>query len=878
MKPDDNLTRRITSLLRQWTRDWGGLLTILFGLWVVGYVLWLSFSSSNSEYKTIVTDVAIVPVTLIMTALAWRASRHKALDGRVRRAWKIVALAFSAYFVGNLIWFYYEVILGIQPAVSWADPVYLTYYPLLLWGVLTFPMTRRGGKTRLTFGLDAGTVMLGAVMVIWHFLLRPIALAESSSLLESLVTLAFPVGATVLLFGIVVVVLRKPDESVRRALTVLTFGIIVGAVGDLGYAYQALQGVYQGGNWPDKFYMGGFFLMALSGQYQYWSASRRRAQEQPSAQPVPTPDGKLTFSWLPYLGIALGYGVLLVVCINDMVANGGSPLDVLIIGAVIITGLVVARQIVAVRENVRLLNERAARQSEARFRSLVQHSSDIITILAADLTIIYESPSVEPVLGYEAKGLIGRRLLTLLHDDDRPKVEAFFAAVTREPGATALTEYRLRHSDGTLLNIESVGTNMLHDPNVRGIVLNSRNVTGRKRAEEALRVSEEQLRQSQKLESIGTMAGGIAHDFNNLLTVISGNAQLVLAKLEPDSRPHQRLVEVEKAADRAATLTRQMLAFSRRQQLERKTINLNDTIDEILKLLRRTIGADIDLRFQAAGNLATVFADPAQIEQVVMNLVVNARDAMPQGGRLTIETNNATLDESFIQNHPLAEPGRYAHITVSDTGTGIDAVTLARIFEPFFTTKEVGRGTGLGLSMVFGIVKQHNGLIEVSSLVGKGTTFNIYLPVDDKAVAEEVRILQPTLRGGTETILVAEDEEAVRKLTQGFLEDLGYGVLLARDGMEAMELYTANSEQINMLILDVVMPRMGGQEVYEHIRSSGSDVPVIFTTGYSSEMVQSQFIEKTGAPLLRKPYNVEALGRKVRETLDTTRVMEVIYA
>jgi PAS domain S-box-containing protein len=861
-------------------RDWGGLLTILFGLWAVGYILWLSFSSSSSEHKTIVTDVAVLPVTLVMTALAWRASRHKALGGRVRRAWKILAVAFFTYFVGSSIWFYYEVVLGIQPAVSWADPAFLTCYPLLLWGVLSFPMAHRDGKTRLTFGLDAGTVMLGAVMVIWHFLLRPIAMAESSGLLESLVTLAFPVGATVSLFGIVVVVLRKPEEGVRRALAVLTLGIIGVAVGDLGYAHQALQGVYQGGNWPDKFYMGGFFLMALSGQYQYWRASRRSGEAEQSAQPEPvlTRDGKFTFSWLPYLGIALGYGVLLVVCFKDMVENGDGPLDELIIGAVIITGFVVARQVAAVRENVRLLRERAARQSEERFRSLVQHSSDIITVLEADLTIIYESPSVEAVLGYEAKGLVGRGIFTLLHHDDRQKAEAFFAAVMREPGATALGEHRLRHRDGTLLNIESVGTNLLHDPNVRGIVLNSRNVTERKRVEEALRVSEEQLRQSQKLESIGTMAGGIAHDFNNLLTVISGNTQLVLAKLDPDSQPHQRLVEVEAATDRATTLTRQMLAFSRRQQLERKTINLNDTIGEILKLLRRTIGADVDLCFQAAGNLSTVFADPAQIEQVVMNLVINACDAMPQGGRLTIDTDNATLDERFIQNHPLAAPGRYAHIVVSDTGTGMDDVTLARIFEPFFTTKEVGRGTGLGLSMVFGIVKQHNGLIEVSSWLGKGTTFNIYLPVDDKAVAEVERIVQPALRGGTETILVVEDEESLRKLTQMCLEDLGYRVLLARDGVEAMELYRANSGKINMVIMDVVMPRMGGQEAYEQIRSSGSDVPVIFMTGYSSEMAQSQFIEKSGAPLLRKPYKVEALGRKVRETLDTMRVREVIYA
>lgn len=396
----------------------------------------------------------------------------------------------------------------------------------------------------------------------------------------------------------------------------------------------------------------------------------------------------------------------------------------------------------------------------------------------------------------------------------------------------------------------------------------STDITERKRAEDALSDSEEQLRQAQKLESIGTLAGGVAHDFNNLLTVISGNTQLALARLQPDAPILPRLVEIDNAADRAATLTRQLLAFSRRQQLERKTINLNETIHEIMKLLRRIIGEDVEVRFHTATSLAPIFADPSQIEQVVMNLAINARDAMPQGGRLLIETQEVTLDHVYLHNHPLARPGRYAEISVSDTGIGMDDKTRARIFEPFFTTKGIGKGTGLGLSMVYGIVKQHDGLIEVYSEVGQGTIFKVCLPIIEVAVAEEKGQTLLPLRGGTETILVAEDEGPLRVLAESVLSELGYTVRLACNGEEAVEIYAANQEQIDLMILDVVMPRMGGHEVYEQVRSSGSEVPVIFMTGYSAEMVRGSFIEKTGTPLLQKPYSVEMFGRKVREVID----------
>jgi signal transduction histidine kinase/ActR/RegA family two-component response regulator len=390
----------------------------------------------------------------------------------------------------------------------------------------------------------------------------------------------------------------------------------------------------------------------------------------------------------------------------------------------------------------------------------------------------------------------------------------------------------------------------------------------RKLAEQALVESEKRLQHSQKMEAIGTLAGGIAHDFNNLLTAIIGNAQLALAGLRPDDELCDRLIEIEHSGKRAAELTRQLLIFSRRERLEPRTLDLNDTIRPFAEMLRRIIGEDIDLRFKAAADLSTVFANPGQMEQVLMNLAANARDAMPGGGELIIETHNVTIDERYCRTHPYIRTGKYVRISVTDTGSGMDADTQRRIFEPFFTTKEVGKGTGLGLALAYGIIKQHEGIIEVYSEVGHGTTFKIYLPAQVEAVEEKLDETQPVLRGGAETILIAEDDETLQRLLTGMLTGLGYNVILTHDGKAAVETYSNRRDEIDLLILDMVMPRMGGREAYERIRTLRGEVPVIFMTGYSAEMAQTRFVLETGATFIQKPYGIAALGNKVRETLD----------
>jgi PAS domain S-box-containing protein len=513
--------------------------------------------------------------------------------------------------------------------------------------------------------------------------------------------------------------------------------------------------------------------------------------------------------------------------------------------------------------------EDARKAGDERYRRLVEMSPETIAIHSEGVFRFINAAGAKLLGASDSSELIGKPILDIIHPDFRELVMARVQSLNGGTG-TELSEQKVIRLDGQIVDVEVAGIPFTYEdkPAVQIIM---RDVTSRKQAEIERRNLEEQLLQSQKLESIGTLAGGIAHDFNNLLTVISGNAQLGLARLQGDSPIRQRLIEVEKAADRAATLTRQLLAFSRRQQLARRSINLSDTIHEIMKLLRRLIGEDVEVRFSSSANLAPVFADPSQVEQVVMNLAVNARDAMPEGGQLLIETNNVTLDQTYLHNHPLATPGRYVEIKVSDTGTGMDEEIKARIFEPFFTTKATGKGTGLGLATVYGIVKQHDGLIEVYSEVGQGTTFKIYLPVAKHAIETEVQQEQEPVQNGNETILVAEDEEPLRNLTRSVLEALGYTVLLASNGEEAVDIYNTNRDQIDLVILDVVMPRMGGHEACEQIRMSGN-VPVIFMTGYSVEMVRTRFLETAGVPLLQKPYKVDVLGRKVREVLDAAAV------
>jgi two-component system cell cycle sensor histidine kinase/response regulator CckA len=382
------------------------------------------------------------------------------------------------------------------------------------------------------------------------------------------------------------------------------------------------------------------------------------------------------------------------------------------------------------------------------------------------------------------------------------------------------------------------------------------------------RLLEDQLRQSQKMEAVGQLAGGVAHDFNNLLTVIKGNSQLLLERLEATDARRSGVEQIQKAADRAASLTGQLLAFSRKQVVAFRVLDLNGVLANMVQLLHRLIGEHIELSIVPGQDLGHVKADPGQIEQIIMNLALNARDAMPDGGRLIIETANIVLENGHDAQHVSIAPGAYVLVSVADTGAGIAQDVLPHVFEPFFTTKPLGKGTGLGLSTVYGIVKQSNGYISVISEPGKGTTFHVYLPRVEQAVdTMQVPLDAPGSVQGTETILLVEDEDGVRSLIELLLKRNGYTVLPAHSAEEALKILASDTTPVHLLLTDLVLPRMGGRELAEQVAASRRGTKTLFMSGYTDDDVIKDGVLDSRAAFLQKPFSRETLLQKVREVL-----------
>ena len=500
------------------------------------------------------------------------------------------------------------------------------------------------------------------------------------------------------------------------------------------------------------------------------------------------------------------------------------------------------------------------------FRLITENAADMIAVVEIDGRRLYNSPSYERILGYSLEELQATSSFEQIHPDDRQLVREA-AAETRRTGVGRRIEYRMRHKDGSWLVLESTASTVLDaGGRVDKLVIVNRDITARKKLEE-------QFRQVQKMEAIGRLSGGIAHDFNNLLGVIIGYSELLQERLPSKDLLRESADEIVAAGKRAASLTRQLLAFSRQQVLEPKVLDLNEVVSDMEKMLRRLIGEDIELVATRDPILGRVKADQGQIEQVILNLVVNARDAMPQGGKLVIATANTEMDETFVKRYPYpVQTGPYIVLTVADSGVGMDAATKARVFEPFFTTKEKGKGTGLGLSTVYGVVKQSGGYIDFDSEPGEGTTFRIYLrrvsePVESEGPAAEAQ--SPSREAGV--VLLVEDEASLRRLTRNLLELSGYTVLEAKDGNEALRISQEHAGAIGLLLTDIVMPGINGRALAQQLSQERPDMKILFMSGYTGQGIgEKEYLER-GDSFLQKPVTRELLTRKVREALRSPR-------
>lgn len=520
--------------------------------------------------------------------------------------------------------------------------------------------------------------------------------------------------------------------------------------------------------------------------------------------------------------------------------------------------------------------EELLRESEERFRNIAEAISEYIWETDAQARYCYVTKRMEAIYGRPMADLMGHKPFDFMPLEEARRMRKFISELALQKQPFRNVEHQTLRPNGTIFYQQVSGIPIIDkEGNLIGYRGTASDITERKKAEQEMASLQEQLRQSQRMEAIGRLAGGIAHDFNNLLTVIKGNCQLSLMDLKEGDPLKINLEEIQRAAESAAHLTRQLLAFSRKQIMEMKVIDLNTLIRNLEKMLRRVIGEDIELLTFLSDELGRVKVDPGQMEQAMMNLIVNARDAMPEGGKLTIETTNVELDEEYARRHLAVKPGSYVMLSISDTGVGMSPEVKERIFEPFFTTKEREKGTGLGLSTVYGIVKQSGGNIWVYSEPNQGTTFKVYLPRVDEPLEELREEAIREIPRGSETVLVVEDDETVRKLAVRLLRKQGYKVLEASDGGKALILCEQYKDPIHLILTDVVMPGMSGRQLVERLQKIHPESRELYMSGYTDNAILHHGVLEQGIEFVQKPFTLEKLARKVRQVLDKQFIQNI---
>lgn len=822
----------------------------------VSFLVIQSLLGTDSPSGRLFDLLGFIPASVGATVAFWAAARGP--NGVYRKPLIGYSLSFALTTVGTFISLYQRHVLGIDPDYSWSNIPYLLSYPAAYYGVLTLPRAGTEHPDGWRRFLDGAIAMVAGGVIIWLLVIAPLS-SEAESPFQRFIDLSYPIG-DLLTFVALVPVLLTPLLWYDRSIPLLALGQSLYLLGDLGYQLDGGNLGFLSFAWPNLPYLVGYTVMI-------WACETIRYAPVVAPPVRPASDRIPRRNPVPLILGAVVYLLLFSATISDATVSH----RVLVSTAMVVAILLLTREAVTDRQNLKLVRALEARQAQERFLATIQALRTGVLVQEPNGAIVLANRAALNLLGVTEPELRGRTLFDPAwefkgEDGNRISPEAHparLAVNNRAPVRNVLMGVTRADRPEPVWLLVDAQPEFARGGDISQVLVTLHDVSDRRNLEE-------QLRQAQRMEAVGKLAGGIAHDFNNLITAITGYASLLQDGLDPGDPRRAEVVEIEKAANRAATLTQQLLAYGRRQFLRPEVLDPGRVIREAERLLTRLLREDIEIKTSIAPNLGLVVVDRGQLEQVIINLTVNARDAMPRGGKLQITARNLEPGSETLPPGITMPAEGSVLIEVADTGVGMDETTRLRAFEPFFTTKEVGKGTGLGLSTVYGIVRQSGGDVWIRSEVGRGTVVSVCLPRTHQAPIEAPMITAQPAMHGTETILVVEDEPAVIGMTRGLLERHGYRVLVATSAHDGRRILESQDTRVDLLLSDVVMPGESGVDFAGWARSRNPSLPVVFMTGYAAEETWRHGGEDLArsTAVIPKPFKPEQLVAHVRAALD----------